>query len=252
MLELAPDLSHLDRLLGDVLLEGEIARTSRAVVYRVHTGPLGGAGTRPLALKVALEPSDAEDLARFLHEVRLLSEVRHPNVVEVHDFGVLPGGFPFLTMELAGGGLPERLRRGGWDDVFEVAIQAAAGLAHIHRQGVVHMDIKPQNLGLLPGEGGQQPVVKILDFGLAQAVRGPLDRRIRGTLAYTAPEILLQDSYDYRADLYSLGMTLLELSTGVLPSAGDELAAIRFHLEGELPDPRELRPDMPPARRDQR
>ncbi|HVR98251.1 MAG TPA: sigma 54-interacting transcriptional regulator [Thermoanaerobaculia bacterium] len=242
MLELAPDLSYLERLLGDVSFEGEIARTARAVVYRVH---MGATDRRPMALKVALTPSDAEDLVRFRHEVRLLSEARHPNVLEVYDFGVLPGGFPFLTMELlAGDGLAERFREGNWEEVYSLAIQAAAGLAHIHRQGVVHMDIKPRNLGLV---AGAPPVLKILDFGLAQATLGPLDRRIRGTLAYTAPEVLLQDRYDHRADLYSLGMTLFELATGLLPSAGDDLAAIRFHLEGELPDPRRLRPDMPPA-----
>jgi Nif-specific regulatory protein len=245
MLELAPDLSYLERLLGDVLFEGEIARTSRAVVHRVRTGSTPD--SKPMALKVALAPSDAEDLVRFRHEVRLLSEARHPNVLEVYDFGVLPGGFPFLTMELlTGGGLVERFRSGNWEEAYDLAIQAAAGLAHIHRQGVVHMDVKPQNLGLVGGSGGA-PVLKILDFGLAQATLGPLDRRIRGTLAYTAPEVLLQDRYDHRADLYSLGMTLFELSTGVLPSAGDDLAAIRFHLEGELPDPRRLRPDLPPG-----
>ncbi|HEV2855388.1 MAG TPA: sigma 54-interacting transcriptional regulator [Thermoanaerobaculia bacterium] len=250
MRDIDPDLSHLERLLGDVLLEGEIARTPRAVVYRVRTG----GGDRPLALKVALARSDAEDLARFRHEVRLLSEARHPNVVEVYDFGVLPGDFPFLTMELLKPeGLPERFRRLDWESFYDLALQAAAGLAHIHRQGVVHMDIKPLNLGLTNGKGvngngnGQRATLKILDFGLAQSVRGPLDRRIRGTLAYTAPEILLQDSYDHRADLYSLGMTLFELATGVLPSAGGDMAAVRFHLEGELPDPLSLRPDMPPA-----
>src|SRR5215210_1188577 len=245
MRELGLDLSHLDRLLGDVLLEGEIARTPLAAVFRIRTGGMGGG--RPLALKVARQPSDAEDLARFRHEVRLLSETRHPNVVEVYDFGVLPGDFPFLTMELlSGGNLAAHLRERGWDAFWEAAIQAAAGLAHIHRQGVVHMDLKPANLGLAGGAEGR-PVLKILDFGLAQERRGALDRRIRGTLAYTAPEVLLQDDYDHRADLYSLGMTLYELATGVLPSAGEDREAIRFHLEGELPAPLALRPDLPPA-----
>jgi Nif-specific regulatory protein len=248
MHELGLDLSHLDRLLGDVLLEGEIARTAQAAIYRVRTGAAGGAA---LALKVALRPGDPEDLARFRHEVRLLSEARHPNVVEVYDFGVLPGDFPFLTMELLSGErLADRLRGRGWDAFYDAAIQAAAGLAHIHRQGVVHMDLKPANLGVTAGAGadasGERLTLKILDFGLAQEVRGALDRRIRGTLAYTAPEVLLQDSYDHRADLYSLGMTLYELATGTLPSAGTDMAAIRFHLEGELPDPRSVRPDLPP------
>ena len=248
MRELGLDLSHLDRLLGDFVLEDEIARTTLAAIFRIRTG---GSGGRPLALKVALRPSDADDLARFRHEIRLLSETRHPNVVEVHDFGVLPGDFPFLTMELLTGESPAaHLRGSGWEAFWDLAIQAAAGLAHIHRQGVVHMDVKPANLGLaggMAGGSGGRPVLKILDFGLAQERRGTLDRRIRGTLAYTAPEVLLQDDYDHRADLYSLGMTLYELATGFLPTAGEDREAIRFHLEGELPDPRALRSDLPPA-----
>jgi len=251
MRELGLDLSSLDQLLGDVSLEGEIARSPLAVILRIRTGGHDGDGGRPLALKVARQPSDAEDLARFRHEVRLLSETRHPNVVEVYDFGVLPGDLPFLTMELLSGeSVAARLQGRGWDVFWDAAIQAAAGLAHIHRQGVVHMDLKPANLGLAGGSAQSsedRPVLKILDFGLAQERRGTLDRRIRGTLAYTAPEVLLQDDYDHRADLYSLGMSLFELATGILPSAGEDREAIRFHLEGELPDPLALRPDMPPV-----
>jgi Nif-specific regulatory protein len=231
----------LELLPGDFLFEGELARTSRAVVHQVRTS----GSDRPLALKVAVEPSDAEELARFRHEVRLLSEACHPNVVEVYDFGVLPGDFPFLVMELLdAGGLPEHLQRLDWDGFYDFALQLVAGLSHIHRQGVVHLDIKPPNLGIANG-AGRKATLKILDFGLAQSIRGPLDRRIRGTLAYTAPEILLQDGYDHRADLYSLGVTLFEMATGALPFTGGDREALRFHLEGEIPDPRALRPDMP-------
>lgn len=240
-----PDLADLERLLGDVVVEGEVARTPLAAIYRIRTGadPAG----KPVALKVALHPGTAEDLVRFRHEVRLLSEVRHPNVVEVYEYGVLPGDFPFLTMELlATLDLPTVVRGGDWPLFYDLAIQAAAGLAHIHRHGIVHLDLKPANLGLVAVDESAYRL-EILDFGLAQNVRGPLDRRIRGTLAYAAPEILLQDAYDHRADLYSLGMTLFELATGVLPSAGDDLQAIRFHLDAEVPDPSQFRPDMPAA-----
>ncbi|MGD2115096.1 MAG: protein kinase, partial [Acidobacteriota bacterium] len=241
-----PDLGQLERLLGDLVVEGEIAHTSRAAVHRVRVGTQGD---RPLALKVALRPSDSGDLARFRHEARLLSEVRHPNVVGVRELGVLPGGFPFLVMELV-----EPFHRTGspsWSEVYDLALQAAAGLAHIHRLGVVHLDVKPGNLGFAAGDAetaGASRRLKILDFGLAQDLRDPLDRRIRGTLAYMAPEVLLQDTWDHRADLYSLGLTLLEIATGELPSATPERsdeAAIRFHLEGEPPDPRTLRSGMP-------
>src|SRR5688500_10520599 len=237
----APRIGDLEKLLGDFLIEEELARTQRAVIYRIRSGHRPD---RALALKVALQPVEAEDLVRFQHEVRLLSEVRHPNVVEVYDFGVLPGSYPFLTMELlAGADLMQRVQ-GDWEAFYTVALQAAAGLAHIHRHGIVHLDVKPANLGLVEREDGALGL-KILDFGLAQNVRGPLDRRIRGTLAYVAPEVLLQDRYDHRADLYSLGMTLFQLATGVLPSAGNDAAAIRFHLQTEAPDPLAYRPDMP-------
>lgn len=239
----APDLGSLEAQLGDLLFEGEIARTSRAVIHRIRARRRSD---RPLALKVALAPVDEEDLARFQHEVRLLSEVRHGNVIEVYDYGVLPGNFPYLVMELLEGLDPfESLRRSDWQVVYDLAIQAAAGLAHIHRHGIVHLDVKPRNLGLWKEDG--QLRLKILDFGLAQAIRGQLDRRIRGTLAYAAPEILLQDRFDHRADLYSLGMTLFQLTTGVLPSAGDDMAAIRYHLQGTAPDPLAYRADMPVA-----
>lgn len=281
-----PDLSRLDELLGDVSLEEEIGRTSRAVVYRARVG------RKPdeVALKVASVPVDGEELARFAHEVRLLSEVRHPHVVEVYDWGVLPGGYPFMTLELlatgrgrGGGrepgdprrpGLGERLRarlaEQGWDPFYDLALQAAAGLDHIHRHGLVHLDIKPDNLGLKGEVGEGSPSgrlhLKILDFGLARSVTDPLDPsrggEIRGTLAYMAPELLLQEGWDPRTDLYSLGMTLLELATGVLASVGDVVAvdedrgdetriesevtqAVRFHLGSEEVEPLRMRPDMP-------
>jgi Nif-specific regulatory protein len=238
-------LRHLEEALGDLEMAGEVARTVRAVVHRVRLGRLGD---RPLALKLALQPSERDDLARFRHEARLLSEVRHPNVVEVHDLGVLPGGYPYLVMELVEPyAVPEAPP---WEEVYDLGVQAAAGLAHIHHHRVVHLDVKPGNLGIAPdgGTGGRR--LKILDFGLAQELRGPLDRRIRGTLAYTAPEVLLQDRYDHRADLYSLGLTLLQIATGTLPSAGGDREALLYHLTAEAPTPdelRRLRPDMPEA-----
>jgi Nif-specific regulatory protein len=237
-----PRIADLERQLGDFLVEDELARTPRAVIYRIRAGRRM---ERPLALKVALQPVAGEDLVRFQHEVRLLSETRHPNVVEVYDFGVLAGSFPFLTMELmAPLELEKLIQEGDWELFYTLALQAAAGLSHIHRHGVVHLDLKPANLGVVQGEDGAR-LLKILDFGLAQNVRGPVDRRIRGTLAYVAPEVLLQDRYDHRADLYSLGMTLFQLATGVLPSAGNDSAAIRFHLQAEPPDPLAYRPDLP-------
>src|SRR5690606_6318499 len=119
------------------------------------------------------------------------------------------------------------------------------GLAHIHHHRVVHLDVKPGNFGLAPGDDAESGRLRILDFGLAQTLLEPLDRSIRGTLAYTAPEVLLQDRFDHRADLYSLGLTLFEIATGTLPSAGGDREAILHHLGGERPDLAAARPDLP-------
>jgi transcriptional regulator with GAF, ATPase, and Fis domain/tetratricopeptide (TPR) repeat protein len=234
----SPDLARLEEHLGDLAVEREIARTPRTAVYRVR---LERRGDVPLALKIALQPSDRDDLARFRHEARLLSEVRHPNVVEVHEVGVLEGGYPFLVMELVE---PYRIpERPDAETLYDLAIQAAAGLAHIHHHRVVHLDVKSGNLGVAAQDGEER--LRILDFGLSQSLVGPLDRSIRGTLAYTAPEVLLQDRFDHRADLYSLGLTLFEIATGSLPSAGGDREAILHHLGGERPDLAAARPDLP-------
>jgi Nif-specific regulatory protein len=201
-----------------------------------------------LALKVGRGVSSAEELARFRHESRLLAEVRHPHVVEVLEAGVVAGPATYLLMERLSERPVVSLFAGGFDaELFrEVATALAAGLGHIHRHGLIHLDLKPSNLGLgEPGESGV-PRVVILDFGLAaERGRDDQDCPIRGTLAYTAPEVLLQDRFDHRADFYSLGLTLFELATGTLPAAGGDTAALLFHLHGELPDPRRFVPAMP-------
>ena len=159
-----PDLGDLERLLGDLVVEGEIARTARAAVYRVRMG--GEDGDRPLALKVALQPSGADDLARFRHEASLLSEVRHPNVVEVREVGVLEGRFPFLVMELVqpyphrcasppripeAGKRPERPAKGA------AGTPAAAGDAAVLGRGLRHRLPGGRRPGPHPPAGRRPP-----------------------------------------------------------------------------------------------
>jgi tetratricopeptide (TPR) repeat protein len=236
---LAFDLAGLEGLLGDFVLEDEIAKGPRSAVFRVRTAGRGG---RPLALKVGLRPLGAEGQARFRNQAQRLAEARHPNVAEVFDFGVLPGRFPYLSMELlSGASLADRLRPAGWTAFYDAAIQAAVGLAHLHRGGVVHLDLRPEHLGLAVdgdamGGGEGALLLRIFGFGLGGEPRASAeDEGPAGRLAYAAPEVLLQDACDHRADLYSLGLTLFELATGVLPSDGGDR------------DPLALRPDMPPA-----
>ena len=210
------DLSHLDRLLGDVLLEGEIARTPRAAVYRVRTG--GGDG-RPLALKVALQPGATPKTSRASAtrcacsrrpatrtSSRSTTSASCPGTSRSSPWSCWrPDGSPSGSAGAAG----SLLRRGPPGRGRPRPHPPPGRGPHGHQarptwgSDVRSCRLSRSSTSASPSES-----------------RGPLDRRIRGTLAYTAPEVLLQDSYDHRADLYSLGMTLFELATGVLPSAG--------------------------------
>ncbi|MDX1997904.1 MAG: sigma 54-interacting transcriptional regulator [Thermoanaerobaculia bacterium] len=240
--DITPAWDDLERQLGPLAERRLLAVTAGSVLWGVSspTHP-----NRALALKVGRGASGAEELARFRLEARLLAEVHHPHVIEVLEAGVLPGALTYLLMERVVERPVRSLFAAGFDPAVlrELAAGLAAGLGHIHRHGLVHLDVKPDNLGFVTGDERR---VVLLDFGLAteRAAEGE-HGRIRGTLAYTAPEVLLQDRYDHRADFYSLGLTLFELATGVLPSAGGNAEAVLFHLHGELPDPRRWRPELP-------
>ncbi len=234
-------LTELEKFIGDFVLENLIAATPKSLVYKIRSARWD----ETAALKISLLPLSPVDLERFQHEIRLLSEVSHPNVIRLLDYGVLSGGLPFICSEaLDDIEITAFALNADWNTIYDLAIQIAAGLVQIHRYGLVHLDIKPANLGIKKDTEGNT-VLKIMDFGLSQYVRDEVDSKIRGTLAYTAPEVILKNRYDHRADLYSLGMTLFQLTTGILPSAGDDESAIRFHLQPDIPDPLTYRPDIP-------
>jgi hypothetical protein len=191
---------------------------------------------RPVAVKVVrLNRLDAPRLAdQFDTEALALARCQHPNVVQVYDYG-RHGGRLFLAMELLDGeDLGERLRRDGPLDertAWLIARQAAAGLAHAAGHGVVHRDVKPGNLFLVPAPAGVGvppgvPMVKVTDFGLALA-RGPADPAdppaagaALGTPAYMAPEQHRGGAVDHRADVYALGATVYHCLAGRPPFPG--------------------------------
>ena len=226
-------------------LLGEIGRGGMGVVYRAREA---GRET-PIALKAlsAREFSDSA-LRHFEQEFRTLTELSHPNLTEVYDFGRGPFGpdgrtVPFFTMELVDGESLERLiRRGPLDEAatLEVLAQAAQGLAYLHAHGLVHRDVKPSNLMVGAGEGGRR--LKVMDLGLAarpeeSGARGA----IRGTVAYLSPEAARGDPVDPRADFYALGCVAYEMLTGRPPfRAGSALAILRGHLEEEPVPPSSL------------
>ena len=201
------------------------------------------------ALKV-LRPEiahDARALDAFRREVRLARRVTHPNVARVYDIGER-GGDKILTMELVEGealsALIARERRLGVARAVEIAVALCAGLDAAHAAGVVHRDLKPDNV--LLEVGGR---VVITDFGIARSEKGDprVTQGIVGTPAYMAPEQIEATTVaDARADLYALGIILYEMVTGELPFEGATIFAMAAaRLLRPPPDPRKRRPDLP-------
>ena len=218
-------------LAGRFVVDREVGRGGVGIVYRAHDEMSG----RPVALKViALPGVDAGEEARFRREGRVLAGLHHPGIVRVVAFGQLEDGQPYIAMEwLEGEDLAQRERRAPLPllQCLAVAADVADALAAAHAAGIVHRDVKPSNIFLLPD--GDALRVKLVDFGVASAGDGKVTRTgaIVGTPAYMAPEQARGDGeVDARADLYALGATLFEMITGRPPHIGPTPIAILARL----------------------
>jgi serine/threonine protein kinase/tetratricopeptide (TPR) repeat protein len=194
--------------------------------------------------------SDApEAKQRFITEARAASALNHPNVATVYDIGEAELR-SFIAMELVEGEtLKSRLKAGrlSFEQVKAMGLQIAEGLQAAHSKGIVHRDIKPDNL-LLTRDGH----IKIMDFGVAKLGKGGMTRTgtTVGTLAYMSPEQLVADDVDSRSDLWSFGVVLYEMVTGELPFRRGSEAAIIYEILNKDPIPLEVhRPDVPPTLR---
>jgi tRNA A-37 threonylcarbamoyl transferase component Bud32 len=201
---------------------------------------------RRVAVKVLREgmTPDPQAVSRFRREARAAASLNHPNIVIVHDVGV-DGDRPFIVMELVHGEpLSELLDREGklsFARSAAIAHAMAEGLACAHEAGIVHRDLKPRNV-MLTAQGG----VKVLDFGIAQALdRTPVNEPL-GTAEYLSPEQATGLPLDGRSDVYSLGVVLYEMLAGRPPFTGDgALAVMHQHVRDTPPALTELRPDVP-------
>ncbi|MGP4025235.1 Stk1 family PASTA domain-containing Ser/Thr kinase [Actinomadura sp. 3N407] len=245
------DTTVADPLVGQVLdgryrIESRIARGGMATVYVARDIRLD----RIVAIKVmhAGLASDEDFVARFIGEAKAAAALSHPNVVAVYDQRT-DGEHVFLVMEyVAGRTLRDALTslgRLGPRAALEIMQPVLAALGAAHRAGLVHRDVKPENV--LITEDGR---VKVADFGLARAETASKMTKtgmIIGTVGYLAPEQVLAGSADVRSDVYAAGVMLFELITGHLPHRGDTPLAVAYkHVNETVPPPSSVVPGLPP------
>ena len=202
---------------------------------------------RYVAVKV-LRKEYSEDetlIRRFTSEARSTADLHHPNVVSILDEGN-DQGIHYIVMELAEGMTLKRyIRRYGRLSVRETvdfAIQIASGIQAAHEHGIVHRDIKPQNI--IVSDSGK---IKVTDFGIAKAATGDtIASSTMGSVRYLSPEQARGGYSDARSDIYSLGITMYEMATGKVPFDGENTVAIALmHLRDEIVPPRNYFPDIP-------
>jgi tRNA A-37 threonylcarbamoyl transferase component Bud32 len=198
---------------------------------------------RRVAIKVlrARMATDPTFDSRFLFEARATSRLRHPNVVEVTDYGLLASGSPFIVMERLFGESLERRIAGGQaleaGLALRIARACALGLSAAHEGGVIHNDLKPSNVILLRDSEGEAPGLKIVDFGAASLSGVKDDGVVVGTAAFMAPERICGEPSDVRSDVYSLGVMLHRMLSGALPfDAKDSSTMFQAHVN-QAPTP---------------
>ena len=222
-------------------LETEIGRGGMGAVFRAQDLMLD----RPVAVKV-FERSDAvmDRSDRFLREAQAAARLNHPNIVTVFDAGVADG-VPFIVMELVEGRNLYESKPSDLIEILAISRQICSALEHAHQHGIIHRDLKPENVLITPSG-----TAKLMDFGLARSVTSRLSKEgvVVGTVLYMAPELILGQSFDGRADLYALGVMIYELAAGRLPfEADDPLAVISQHLYAPVVPPATYNPRLPPA-----
>ncbi len=228
-------------------IDAELGRGGMGVVYRGHDTLLG----RDVAVKCLSETGlGTEGRGRLLREAQAVAQLNHPNVVSIYDAGEVDRT-PYIVMELVDGESLHDRRPEALDDVLTIAHQVCAALEHAHAHGIIHRDLKPENVLIARDpRTGTIGTAKLVDFGLARSTASRLtaEGTIVGTVFYIAPEQLLGQQIDGRADLYALGVILYELSTGRLPFSGDDpLAVISQHLHAPVVPPRTYNAEIPPA-----
>jgi len=232
--------------LGNYELKRAIGQGGGSVVYLAedkHTH-------QNVAVKLlpAVAALNAEYTRRFLNEARLATQLDHPNIVHVYDYGRDNGHFYLVMQYVDGPTVKARIVREGrlpWRDAIDIVIQVAEGLAAGAREGIIHRDVKPENI-LLDSSG----MAHIADLGLAkeEGVNEPLPSDTSlGTPDYMSPEqVNNSETVDFRTDIYALGATLFHMLCGKAPYTGRSAYEVMVkHIAALLPSPKKYAPDLP-------
>jgi serine/threonine protein kinase len=233
-------------MLGRYRLDTLVSRGGMGEVWQAFDETLG----RTVAIKLLYEElGEPVVRERFMTEARAIARLDHPNIVAIYDIGDCDGR-PYLVMELLEGRtVADELAEHGQlpvSEVRDIGAQTAAGLSYAHQAGVVHRDVKPDNLVLTADR-----TVKLVDFGLARLLEDNTPRltpagTAMGTLAYISPETAMDADVDGRSDLYSLGCVLYELLCGRPPFVGRLPVVAYAHVRTAPDPPSRYRSDIPP------
>ncbi len=256
------DTTVADTLIGTTIdgryrITGRVARGGMATVYTAVDDRL----ERTVALKI-IHPSQATNVHfvdRFTDEAKTIARLTHPNVVAVYDQG-RHLGLPYLVMEYVHGRTLRELlnqrRRLNPVEACAILEQMLAAIAAAHRAGLVHRDVKPENVLVAEAPSGGianlvDAVVKVADFGLARAVEASTvddSGQLMATVAYVAPELVTDGHADARTDVYSAGIVLFEMLTGQVPFDGNDPVQVAWqHVDHDVPAPSSVVPGLPRA-----
>ncbi len=248
-----------DPLIGTTLqdrykIESIIGQGTMGVVYKAFQELIG----RAVAVKVLHSHlvADKEALKRFHQQAKAASRLNHPHIITLYDYGVLGSGQPFIVMDLLKGApLSKLLEERQFLPLLEakpIIEQVCAALSKAHKHGVIHRDIKPENI-VLELHDGPEPLVKVVDFGIAKIIQDGEDTLVRitatglvcGSPSYMSPEQFRGLEVDQRSDIYSLAIVIFEILTGRLPfQASDLITLMSLHVYEPPPMLSQVRPDL--------